>query len=1213
MRLKRLELYGFKSFASRTEFDFGDGIVAIVGPNGSGKSNIADAIRWVMGEQSFSTLRAKSSEDMIFAGAGNRPRMGMAEVLITLDNTENLLPLDYSEVVVGRRAYRSGENEYLLNGSQVRYRDVLDILGGAGLARSQYTVIGQGMVDAALSLRPEARRALFEEAAGVAPHLRKRGEALRRIAETERNLERVRDILQELAPRARTLRRQAERAEEHQLLSRDLQELQRVWYGHQWQRRQRALAQAEQDVRRWSAMVEAQREQSQVLAHRLDQLLERRRAHADQLEALNSRLEALRDDAQRCERELAVAAERLRSYEQQRASISSDIKGLRSRHEVLTHEIARVRDELAGHERAHRIAAAALDDARSRLDQVDTSRHEVERRISDVEERLKRLAAVAANCSARLEQLDERREQLAHQRQASEETAEELSRRTADLERARQEAEANVAALERALEERLSAKADTDAELARARDALEDLRREVSRLERQRDDLASRRELLTRLRQEMTGYHPGVRAVLARGANLKGLLGTVVNLMRVPKGMEQAIESALGARLQNVITETWEDAAAAIAYLKQGGRGWATFLPLDTVRPRPPLRAPRGSGVVGVASDLVEYDERLAPVYRLLLGQVLVVDNLDTARRMLSESVRPSLIVTLEGETVQPTGAVSGGTRQRSSNLVAQEREWQALPRRIADAQRALDEAQYNEKFHAAALDELDRQAREAERSAAELRTRLEDGRRAASAAVGDLREAQREHSWHTARLSQADEELARLQQRRQILAEELRQVESQQQEAAAEIRSLWERLRDADDEALRREVGELETRVAVSRRAAESQRALLDSHISNLRQIDNQIAEKERQDDELASALAELSAQTDRERQRAACLEQLREDLLGQLEPAREEMARLQQQRQELEAQREQLAERLHEGQLAVSRANLALDRARDDLTSLAEEIEANLGPIEYPDGLAHQLRLTLGDESVELPRVESIPPGLGEQIRQLRVRLRRLGSVNSEAPAEYEQLLDRQTFLQSQERDLRGAIASLHEIIDELDAVIERDLARTIREVDEAFGRYFERLFGGGSARLVITDPDDLSTTGVDIVARPPGKRAQNLSLLSGGERALAATALLFALLSANPVPFCCLDEVDAALDEANVQRFRALLEEHARHTQFLVITHNRRTIEAAETIYGISMSERGISQSISLRLPPNGNGRGEPNLLEPRKAVDERAKQA
>jgi chromosome segregation protein len=1189
MRLKQLDLHGYKSFASRSVFEFTSGITAIVGPNGSGKSNIADAIRWVMGEQSYRNLRGRSTEDMIFAGSRTRPRQGMAEVILTLDNSDGWLPIDYTEVTVGRRAYRSGENEYLLNNNRVRYRDVLDILNSAGLARSNYTVIGQGMVDAALALRPEARRALFEDAAGITPHLRKREEALRRIQETERNLERVNDILNELRPRATSLRRQAERAEEYILLSQDLQELQRIWYGYQWQRNRRNLARAEERLREQRARIDSHREYHRGFQEKQEQIVAQQNQVRQVIADLRRRETALREDTERLRRELAVANERGRLHRQQRQVIEGEIRALTSRRDILQSEIARAAEELAEHEAQYQAAHAELEAARAELLTIDDERRSLDRRVRDEQKRLDAATAAIAECRARIEQITERREQLAAARDDAEAQITEIDRRLKEAEAHGRTLQEREEALEAECDALRQEGDDLEKQIERTREELAVAEKNLIQARAERDRLLARQEALARIRQELTGYVPGVREVLAAGSNsLEGILGTVATLMNVPGELEAAIEAALGARLQNVVTERWEHAEAAIAYLKRTRAGWATFLPLDTVRPRQVLNIRSEPDIVGVGSALVRYEERLRPVFELLLGRILIVRDLTAARRLLRSRTGASLFVTLEGETVQPGGVLSGGTRKSSGpNLLAQEREWRELPDRIATAEARLDEFA---RAHAEAQDlltDLRRRVQEQERRLTQLRSERDAAREAGARHAQSIREMTRDRDWQTNQMERTRQELATLDEREEKLRLRMAESDAEQAAATAALSELREALAAIEDGELRRRVGELETRAAVAQRTVQSQRRLMESHESNLAQLARQIEEKSEQDTHLAADMAALDREIERLNARSAAIEAENKAIDEQIHPAQEELSRLEAAQRDIEHRASQSLERLHESEIEANRIALERDRILDQQETLAREIESDLGPIDLPDTVSHQLRLSLDDDVVELPQVTSLPPGLGDEVRQLKTRIRRLGNVNVDAPREYEQLLDRQTFLQGQASDLRGAIASLHEVIQELDAIIERDFVATVEKVNEAFGEYFRVLFGGGNARLILTDPENPSTTGVDIIAHPPGKRAQGLALLSGGERSLTAVALLFALLRANPVPFCFLDEVDAALDEANVNRFRDLLVQHAEDTQFIIITHNRRTIEVASTIYGITMSEQGVSQCISLKL--------------------------
>ena len=1185
MRLKRLELYGCKSFATRTVFEFGEGITAIVGPNGSGKSNIADAVRWVMGEQGFSILRARSTEDMIFAGSRNRARLGIAEVIITFDNSTGWLPLDFTEVAIGRRAYRSGENEYLLNGNRVRYRDVLDLLGGAGLVRSTYTVIGQGMVDAALALRPEARRVLFEEAAGIAPHLRKRAESLRRIEETERNLERVGDILNVLRPRANSLRHQAERAEEHRQHRKDLQERQRLWYGYQWRRRQRLLTQAEELLREGEARLEAQRAYGRSLEEKQEGIVALQGRQRQLVEKLTSDQGALQAQMETERRELAILTERMRLYRLERESLEIEVQSLASRQGILEREVERTRREVAEQEALCSTGQAELDAARARLSALDASRQDMGKQAAAEEARLAQIIAAASDARARLEGLGERRLELIAERDQVEAAQSELKERLAALRVQGERLTQHEQALEQQRLESEGNLARLQEEAAAAREQLAAAEGVVAKARAGRERLGSRRDALTQLREELTGYYPGVREVL--GTKSLGLLGTVANLIQVPQELEQAIESALGPRLQNVVAERWEDAEAAISHLKRTRGGWATFLPLDTIRSRPPLALHPEPGIMGVASALVGFEERLRPVVELLLGTVVVVQDLPTARRLLERRIGATLFVTLAGDTVQPSGALSGGSRRESGGLLAQEREWRALPLRIEAAEKELAEALQTCAGHEEYLAHLFRQIQEQERQLDHLRSKREAAQAAARDHHHEVSGVERELKWQDSRKGISLRELEELTQRERRLRDDLAARQGGQKAAMEHLSELRQRLASVGDEGLRQRVAELETRDAVTRRTVQSLNALLESHRGNLSQLLDQVVEKQARYTGLSGELQQLAISTEATGARLADLERTVVSHTQELEPARQELVRLERERHDVERQRGRAGERLNELASELNRLILERDRAQGDLTALVREIEADLGPINPPEDAAHQLRLNLGDEIVELPAVASLPAGLTEEIQQLKARLRRLGDINFSAPQEYKQLVERQAFLEGQATDLHDAIAALHEVIHELDKIIERDFSSAVKAVDRSFEEIFSRLFNGGSARLVLTDPESLSTTGVDIIAHPPGKRAQSLSLLSGGERALTGVALLFALLRANPVPFCFLDEVDAALDEANVSRFRELLQEQASATQFVVITHNRHTIEAASTIYGISMSEQGVSQSVSLKL--------------------------
>jgi len=1187
MRLKALSLHGYKSFASRCTFAFADGITAVVGPNGSGKSNVADAIRWVLGEQSYRSMRARTTEDMIFAGSRHRARLGMAEALITLDNSDHWLPVDYAEVTIGRRAYRSGENEYLLNESRVRYRDILDLLGAAGLSRTTYTVIGQGMVDAALALRPEARRMLFEEAAGISPQLRKRSETLDRIGETERNLERVADILNELGPRVGGLRRQAERAQEHHLLEQDLNELLRIWYGHRWHQLQEAQAAVEAALVEHQQRFEVLQGQAETTAAAQQAASSSQSQLQAQLECLEHQYATLREEVQREQQALTLSAERERLYQRQLHDIASDEDTLISRQGVLAQEIARAEHDLAtlaDQRKAAEQGLSALSERRAEVEQAMVTLQEAirkrERELRNVQSRSAQQQARHQELLARLQRLEHDVADAESEAQAQEAALQSIERQMTPL---RQRREAANAALERGSVDAAALQAELEAlqqELSTAQAASEELRGRYSQLSLRRNSLARQRE-------DGADYAPGVRHVLGLADTLGGILGTAAGLMQVPQAYEQAVEAALGARLQNIIVERWADAERAISRLKSDRAGWATFLPLDTLRSRGALRIRDSQGVVGVASSLVSFPEHLRPVYELLLGRVLVTSDLAAARRLLAERTGASLMVTVAGETVQPTGAVSGGARRNSSQLLAQERAWRELPDKIAQIEEQLRQKKDTVAALRARAEELRQALAQLDRERSRQRREVEQIAQALAELEGNRRVAERDARWQRDRAARA------LAERQQVLAQAHSLESETESSAAAEqahtaaLAGLREELAAADDEPLRRQLAELETQLAVAGRALASQEQLLASHQAAQQQNQLQLAAKRSQQEALSQTRQHGHTQAQQHRAQLAALQTQQQELQGQLTTAQKALQASARTLREAEERHAGGLARMHEVEAELHRAQLDLERVQERQQDLISEIEAALGPVSLPETISHQLRLGIDGGALELPPVAVVPAGLDQEVRSLRSRLRRLGGINPDAPQEYQALLERQAFLESQMQDLQAAIAALRQVIQELDDVIEKDFSQTVQVVDRAFREYFRRLFDGGSAHLELTNPEDLSTSGVEIVAHPPGKRSQMLSLLSGGERALTAVALVFALLRANPVPFCFLDEVDAALDEANVGRFRDLLLEHARDTQFVVITHNRRTIEIANCIYGISMGEQGVSESISLRL--------------------------
>ncbi|HEX8220574.1 MAG TPA: chromosome segregation protein SMC [Chloroflexia bacterium] len=1224
MRLKHLTLQGFKTFVPRTDLVYGEGITAIVGPNGSGKSNVADAIRWALGEQSLSMLRAKRTEDLIFAGSSNRQPVGMAEVSLTIDNSDRLLPLDFAEVTLTRRAYRSGENEYYINKSRVRLRDVLDVASTLGQA---YTVVGQGLIDAALSLRPEERRELFEEAAAIRGYFVQREDALRRLTRTEENMNRVADLVAELEPQVRRMERQARQAQEYGKIEGELREAMQEWYAARW-----LVACAELDrsqAGEGAARREVESRRAEVAAKSAE-LVEARRAVWELVDAVSSLHEqraqiqarhATQSQAQ------AVLAERLSASRSQKRQVLQEQAGLAS-------AIQQVREQLE----------ASGQDVEAR-----------EAEIGKLREAGKEIASTLAGWDARIAELRARQERENRALEGSARQSAELKsritlaqRQVSEQESVVQEAESRLGVLARklaqeetALEERHAllmaaqkAVSGVEAEQSTAQAGLAKARAAQSAAEAARRDLQRRldgigSQIATLAGEQQASLYGGVRAVVgaAREGRLGGYVGTVAELLQVPPDLEVAVEAALGGRLQDVVVTTWADAERAIAMLKQSGAGRATFLPLDTLRALPASNPPTGAGIVGLARDLVAYEPHLKTLAESLLGRLLVLEDLPSARRTIASlpANAPWTLATLGGEVVRPGGSVTGGSNSRADDNRAKGRTILARERK----QRELGLAQQEQKQELAAAERnlaaCIEAVRAQEATLSKLAGQSEDARKKQVA-------AQMAHVEQQSAVARLQQEIA---WRTGLLAETRRTIESARgvvERTGAEVEQL-----EVGLEPLRARLGEVESQLKQAASERESVAGLAASEQTRLAVLEEGWRNARARQADLRQ---DLSRYQGREADFAARLQAADRDesaLAGQIEELATQVAELAEQLARVEAQvdptehevrvleaevgkveREQAALQslLLESETLLSQAAVERQRCLGVLDSLQVEIseelgEAHAGPgdvahlvvtgaavggeeafegmqVVWPSALRRPDRLVAGGPANghATAIVEDLQ-GMERRVYALKARLSRIGPVNPLAMEEFKSLSERHAYLQTQLGDLSAAGESLRQVIAELDRVMRDQFATTFEQVNEKFQHFFSLLFAGGTARLELTNPQDAGQSGIEISAQPPGKRMQPLAALSGGERALTAAALLFALLKVRPVPFCVLDEVDAALDESNVTRFRSALQELGDKTQFVIITHNRGTIEAANTMYGVSMAGDGTSQLLSLKV--------------------------
>ena len=1172
MKLKQLDLQGYKTFASKTSFDFSEGITAIVGPNGSGKSNIADAIRWVLGEQSYSTLRGKRTTDMIFAGSQSRARAGMAQVILTLDNSDGWLPIDFTEVEIGRRAFRSGENEYLINGQKVRLRDVQDLLATSGLAERTYTIIGQGLIDQALSLRAEERRALFEEAAGVSHYQAQRAKTLRQLQETERNLERIQDILAEIRPRLGGLKRQANRARDYEQVQSDLRRHLRIWYSYQWTEKKRAARAGREAAQVAESKWKASRQQ---LVDRREQADTHRRAIGRlqrQIEAKRQEREQLRERREQLRRQVAVLGERQSLLERQRAEIKSELPRLQEQQAEARRGLDDALAQLETAQTALQSQGQSLADFdrgfEARQKEIDRWRTTVARLEKEQQQAQKRLAQAEGQLSQLRERLQERQQKPQDESQLREAEQAIASQQTkvAAAERKREE-------LREKRRELRQVQQQARRKLQQSREKQSEVMRRLTLLNKEVARLEARRDLLDQMRHREVHVEEDIH-----------LIGQVASLIRIPPEYQTALEAALGARLKALILPDFSTLRRLLA--ANGQKDAVLALALDGIRRARRPRTPAHAEVVGWADSLVQPRGEVESAVALLLGRVLLVESQEAAYDIGRQLPPGYLAVTPDGFIAHGGGLVEVGRQDPRESVLAREEAWREAVKALNAQKEAVVEAQKASDEQQQVVDEAQRDHNALEKEERRLVRLAQEADQRLTGAERNLDRARQQRDFLVRQRAAAEAETQQLEQR---IAKTEQDIASSQTEIArveqaiAQARERLAALPIAEAEQQRRN---LRQEVQTARTIVAGREAVVESRRTTLHQIESQLRRQQERRETLVQEQKQLDLAEARTALAATVAEIERVDTT--LTPLNEQLEAEQAQLENAEQEAARVQREAHDLETHYMERRVAQSQHENALEGLKERIEADLGLVafDFDEDQGGQTPLPLSEVVEKLPDVDELPPDLEETVRALRAQLTRIGAVNPEAPAEYEQTQERYNFLSQQVEDLHQTKARLREVIEELDELTSRAFAATVEEVDTIFSEMFTRLFGGGSARLILTEPDDLTISGVDIIARLPGRRQQRLALLSGGERSLTATALIFALLTVAPPPFCVMDEVDAMLDEANIARFRELLRELAEGSQFIVITHNRGTVQAAQTVYGVSMGSDSASQVLSIR---------------------------
>ncbi len=1192
-RLKSLELHGYKTFATRMLFEFPSEITAIVGPNGAGKSNVADSLRWVLGEQSYSLLRGRKTEDMIFAGSEQRPRASMASATITFDNEDGWLPIDFSEVSITRRAYRDGQNEYLLNGQRVRLKEISELLAKSGLAERTYTIIGQGLVDAALSLKPDERRRFFEEAAGIGLYRSRREESLGRLDTTKRNLERVQDILAELEPRLRSLERQARRAQEYERIKADLMLLLRDWYGYHWHRSQQELLHAREVFQAQEHRLEAARQRLTTVAERVEssrKLLQELRTDLGQW---HNRSADLHRQRERISRSLAVMDERQRSLLEQQQTMQSDNARLeeayqdqQARAQAAEAEIERLGTDLKDARNQVAEARQALQARQKQRDQAEQSLRETRRHLVDLETRQVQQRAHQNELVGRADNLRKSQQSLTEAVASEAQALRQAQERLSQADKLRQQAAQDMEEAEEALQ---TQRLRIDELETRRRKSAE----ERARQESERGRLQAQLDVLEQAERSFSGLNKGARYVLesARKGQLAGSFRALSSQIEVPSEYETAVAAVLGEFLDGVLLDPQADIDQVLRLLEGGEKGRAILFPSGSSHDGSRLHL-SGDDCFGVASDLVSSPTELRPLIDFLLGQVVIVPDRTAARNTASNLPTSARAVTLQGEVFWGSGVVVAGQDGRAG-MIARPRQARELKTSLEQISNRLEQIALESHTAEQELGHQRSQEKDLERDLRQANQRQNQTLQAHQKAGLELEQARQRSEWQRKQLAGMELQLQKTEQEAAETQTGLETLEGRIQQQREIVRERSRALAELPLDELQAQVGHWNTNAAVAERAVRDAEKRLVEYRQALEGNRRQHVQLQVKAKENAQALQQLEGEKNELRSQEAELNELIDALQKQIEPAEQKLEQAERDYAKLQADQTAAQQTVTVAERYLSQAQLEMTRQREALDSLRRRVEDDFGLVsfEYTTEVTGQTPLPLGDMVKELPHVEQIPPELEENINRQRGQLRRMGAINPEALSEYTAVKERYEFMKTQVEDLRKADADLRKVIAELDELMKREFRKTFEAVAAEFKQMFTRLFGGGSARLVLMDEDNPIETGVDIEARLPGRREQGLALLSGGERSLTAVALIFSLLKVSPTPFCVMDEVDAMLDEANVGRFCELLTELSENSQFLLITHNRNTVQTAGVIYGVTMGRDSASQIISLKLDEIG----------------------
>ena len=1179
MYLKSIEIHGFKSFANKIVFQFHNGITGIVGPNGSGKSNVADAVRWVLGEQRIKQLRGASMQDVIFSGTETRKPLSYAYVAITLDNSDHQLAIDYDEVTVARRIYRSGESEYLINGTPCRLKDVNELFYDTGIGKEGYSIIGQGQIDKILSGKPEERRELFDEAAGIVKFKRRKAAAQTKLENEKQNLVRVNDILSELEKQVGPLEKQSEVAKVYLRKKEELKTL---------------------DINVFLLENKKLREQLSSMEEKYNLASNELNETSEKYEGIKEEYERIQQEIESLDAAIEAAREQLTDTGLMRGKLEGEINVLKEQinsahgsENHLNHRKAALEEEIAGKEKEKQDILTDKKDTDTQVQEIAEAAAMAKADLEAIQNKITELNNnIEAGKNTIIGELNQRAT-IKSKMGRFDTMMEQINIRKAELNSRLLRAKSDEAAREetiKKLEETFETvteelrqmteqEAASELELGNIRENLTGLDSKLRETQNRFHQEQSKLEALTNITERYDGYGGSVKKIMEQKEKEKGIIGVVADIIQVEAKYETAIETALGGNIQNIVTDNEETAKHMIGFLKQNRLGRATFLPLTSITKPQEFKNPEAlkeKGVIGMADELVNTEKEYRNVAKAMLGRIVVVDNVDNAVKIARKFDYGIRMVTLEGELLVPGGAISGGAFKNNSNLLGRRREMDELEKKVKKL--SDDIKTYNQKIEGAKSKrnklrmDLEALKTEMQRKSIEQNT--------ARLNISQARERMEEEAESAQSLKLEEQEIEtkifEIRSSKESIVQELaasEELEKTTQEQILVFQKELEGCRLEESEASAH-AGEWEVKV-------EKMRQALDYKQANVDRIGGELERAQAELNEILQALTENAQEVERKKNNILEIEKTIAASHENQDASRKKLDEDLAKKEELSAKqkdffrsREEMSERMN-----------ALDKEVYRLSEQKKKLEDNIeGQINY---MWDEYEITLSDAAGLRNEEMNDLPAMKREISGLKDEIRKLGNVNVNAIEDYRNLMERYTFMKTQHDDLVEAEKTLEGIIEELDTAMRKQFTEKFAEISREFDKVFKELFGGGKGTLELMEDEDILEAGIRIIAQPPGKKLQNMMQLSGGEKALSAISLLFAIQNLKPSPFCLLDEIEAALDDSNVGRFAKYLHKLTKNTQFIVITHRRGTMEQVDRLYGITMQEKGVSTLVSVNL--------------------------